>query len=226
MNISVTVQDKASPALLAQMRGVRSGDYLRVGARGVANLCRAHFDELDQSRANELGGRRTHFWRQVKKSVQNPVVAGTTATVSINHVGIRQRLQGGVIRAGKSINRKTGRPTRFLAIPLRAEAYGIRPAERDDLDYIPGKDAGLGSAVGGVLVESRKTLLKRVRRKDGIRMRAAGEVGGLALYALVTRVYQAPDPSVMPTSDAMGTAAVVAMSQLLAARAARPGGLA
>jgi hypothetical protein len=226
MNVSVSIQDKASPGLLAEMRGVRSPDFLRVGARGIANLCRTHFDQLDQARANELGGRRTHFWRAVKKSVQNPVVAGTTATVSINHVGVRQRLQGGVIRPGKSINPKTGRPTRFLAIPLRSEAYGIRPAERDDLDYIPAKEAGLGSAVGGVLVESHKTLLKRVRRKDGIRMRAAGEVGGLALYALVTRVYQAPDPSVLPTSNAMGSAAVAAMSQLLAARAARPGGLA
>lgn len=226
MNISVTIRDQASPALLAQLRGVQSGDFLKVGARGVANLCRAHFDQLDQSRANELGGRRTHFWRQVKKSVQNPTVAGNTATVSINHVGIRQRLQGGVIRPGKSINPKTGKQTRFLAIPLRAEAYGMRPAERDDLELVPTKEGGLDFARGGLLVQSRQTLLKKVRRKDGVRMRAAGEVGGLAMFALVMQVYQSPDPSVLPTTNAMNAAAVAAMSQLLAARAARPGGLA
>lgn len=225
--IQVSVIDKVSPALKAQMRSAQSGDYLKVGGRGIANLARAHFDKLDQERANELGGKRTHFWRGVKKSVQNPVIAGaSTAVVAINHVGFRQRLQGGVIRPGRSMNPRTGRPTRFLAIPLRAEAYGIRPAERTDLDFVPAKDSGLGSGVAGLLVESRQTLVSKVRRKDGIRFRAKEERGGLALYALVTRVYQAPDPSVLPTNAQMTAAAISAMEQLYAARAARPGGLA
>jgi len=220
MRVVLAIQDKASPALMALLRGTEGRDYLAAGARGVFNLCRTHFDRLQAERPNQLGGRRTNFWRSVKGSMQAPILTPNTATIRINHVGFAQRLRGGEIRAGRSTNPRTGAPTRFLAIPLRSEAYGVRPAERDDLDFIPSRRRGQG----GILVESRQTTLKRVRRKDGVRFKPTGEVGGLALYALVTRVRQAADPSVLPGAPEMGRAAGSAMEQLLAMRVARQTG--
>lgn len=218
MRVVLDIHDKATPALMGLLRGTEGRDYLAAGARGVFNLCRTHFDRLQAERPNQLGGRRTNFWRSVKLSMQAPILASNAATIRINHVGFAQRLRGGEIRPGRSTNPRTGQPTKFIAIPLRSEAYGIRPAERDDLDLVPLKN---GKAL---LVESRQTTLKRVRRKDGFRFKPTGEVGGLALYVLVTRVRQAADPSVLPTGPEMSRAAGSAMEQLLATRVARQTG--
>lgn len=216
MQISVDIHDQASPALRAALAATGEQGLLRAAGRGVANRLRAHFDSLESTRPNALGGRRTHFWLGVKHSVQNPVVSGQTATVSINHVGLRQRLQGGTIRAGRSTNPRTGRPTKYLAIPLRAEAYGKRPAERDDLDMIPTRH-------GFLLVESPHTALRiGRRRKNGTRAVHRGEErGGVALYLLKRQVTQRADPTVMPPVAALATAAVQAMDSALAARLAR-----
>ncbi len=218
--VHVQVEDQATPVLRALLGSAQGPSLLRVGARGAANRLREHFDHLQATRPNALGGKRVNFWLQVKRGVQVPVVAGTTARISINHVGFRQRLQGGVIRPGRSINPRTGRPTTRLAIPLRSEVYGQRPAERDDLDYVP---LANGRAL---LVESAHTQIRIGRaRKDGTRKVTPGEErGGLAMYLLTPQVRQDPDPSVLPTSAELGAAAVAAMDSAVAAQVARGGG--
>lgn len=217
--IQVRVIDQASPLLRKLLESTQGPGLLRVGARGASNRLREHFDHLQATRPNDLGGRRTNFWLGVKRGVQAPKIQGGTATISINHVGFRQRLQGGIIRPGRSVNPKTGRPTTRIAIPLRSEAYGKRPAERDDLDYVPIEN---GRAL---LVESAHTQIRiGSKRKDGSRKITPGEErGGLAMYLLVPSVNQKADPTVLPPTTELGAAAVAAMDSAVAAQVARGG---
>src|SRR5919109_58136 len=100
--------------LLAQAR--RPAGILAVAGRAVANLLKKHYRGRDRAEANKLGGPRTHFWLEVSRSVQAPVVVGqTSVTVSISHPVIAQKIYGGTIRAKRSS---------LLTIPVTPEAYG------------------------------------------------------------------------------------------------------
>lgn len=173
---------------------------LKVAARGLANVARAHFDERDRTNPNRLGGKRTHFWRQVRRSVQAPVVRGSEGVVGIAHVGIRQRVEGGIIRP---VRRK------YLTIPARARAYGRTAREFDTtFQIVDGRPA---------LVENLVTRL-RVSRKTG---KALGSVteGGDVLFWLVKRVTQKADPSALPSDLSLANGATQALIDYLAAQA-------
>ena len=97
------------PPLLRLSDGVKRPDVRRVMGRAIAGVLRRHFTKLDEERPNALGGKRTHFYGQVRRSVQQPeLLGGDGVKVAINHVGIAQRrqaarelLQGTVDRRGR-----------------------------------------------------------------------------------------------------------------------------
>lgn len=180
-------------------------NVLRVGLRGIANFLRDWFFGLDRSRSNKLGGKRTHFFADVARSVQNPTISGRSGGVSINQVGLALRWLGGTIRAGVGTSSRTGKPTRFLAIPARAEAYGTTPKQMPDLRFIPRRGGG------GMLVQALQSVVSF--GKKGTRL--AREVGGLVMFWLVKQVTQKPDPSVMPAEEQLLKAAVDPMEQFL-----------
>lgn len=190
---------------------INQDDVAHVGGRGVANLLRDHYFQLDRSLPNKLGGPRTHFWGQVARSVQNPVTQGGAAAVSINHVGLAQRLFGGIIRAGRSISSATGKLTQFLSIPARAEAYGKTPGQFNDLEFVPTRRGG------GMLVQTYQSLVGwHKRSKSWLRH----EVGGLVMFWLVKEVDQKPDPRALPREEFITAAATNAMNSYLSRRLA------
>lgn len=181
--------------------------------RGANNRLIAHMDQLDQERANALGGKRTHFYGQVRDalSTHDPVVAGENVTISINQVGFAQRYFGGTILP-------TGSRT-YLAIPARAEAHGKRPGDFSDLHFVKTRR-------GGMLVENDRQAVRigSNRRKDGTRKVTPGaESGGGVMFWLVTEVTQKPDHSVLPAPEqilAAGVEAGTEYTELQLARAA------
>ena len=77
ITMSINVRDNATPAmrkLVSRLQHPTPG--LRVAARAVANLLRSHFQAKDAAEPNKLGGQRTHFWLEIKHSVNNPVDSG------------------------------------------------------------------------------------------------------------------------------------------------------
>jgi hypothetical protein len=98
----------------AQMRNPRA--LMAVLGRELANVLKKHFLERDRT-PNALGGRRSHFWRDVSKSVNNPEVdsSGLRVSVAISHPIFRHKYTGGTI---------TAKRRRFLTIPVSSEAYG------------------------------------------------------------------------------------------------------
>lgn len=208
--ISFQLTDGATGPLQRMAESVRTPEFRKVVGRAVANRLRKHFSELDSERANTMGGRRTHFYGQARRSVQNPELVGDSGvSVSINHVGIAQRYFGGPIEAD---------PGHALAIPARAEAYGKRPGEFKDLHLVVFGELGKAA-----LVQNTQTALSvGRRRKDGSRTVSRGEEqGGGVFFWLVKRVNQRPDHSVLPTESDLQAAASAAGLEYLRTLAAR-----
>jgi hypothetical protein len=192
----------------AEQIGV-SDDVTRVGMRGVSNYLRDWFFNLDNTRPNKFGGPRTHFFGNVARSVQNPVVSGGVGSVSINQVGLAARLLGATIHAGVGTSSATGKPTEFLALPARTEAYGKTPAQFHDLVFVREKRGG-----GAMLVQALQSQFSRGKKGA----RNVREVGGLVMFWLVKEVTIKPDPSLMPSDAQLTQAAVTPATNYLARR--------
>ena len=201
--------------LLAKARAVgQEGDMALAGAVGAANLVRNHLFDLDNKRANQMGGKRSHFYTQAAESVQEAQVSGASASFQITKIGLAQRWLGGEIKAGEGTSSVSGGPTKYLAIPARAEAYGTTPKSwAGELEFVPlGRNRGM-------LVEIFKTSLlgKNGKRLKNPAARAdQNTTGSLVIFWLVPSVNQKADPTVMPTQEAMTAAAGKSMAAKLA----------
>lgn len=121
--VTLTTQNLATPVLLRLPGVIQRSDIRKVMGRAIATTMRKNFTKLDAQRPNKLGGARTHFYAQARRGVQQPeLVAGDGVKVAVNHVGIRQRLEGG------RIERADGGP---LTIPVHPAAHGHRAREFD-----------------------------------------------------------------------------------------------
>lgn len=159
-------------------------------ARAASNHTRQHLFGLDSSRANLMGGRRSHFYGQAARSTQFGA-APDSFFVSIDHVGFRQRLEGGTIRPVKA---------KMLTIPATAEAYGHRAREFNNLRF---------ALLKGIpaLVQSTSQRIGYRRPKGSAKGSAAGKVTkgkvipDKVMFWLARSVYQGPDPNVLPTEQ-------------------------
>lgn len=198
----------------------KSRQVALVGARGAANLVRNHLFALDESAANQMGGPRTHFYSDAAKSVTEPEPTANGAMFTITKVGLAQRWLGGTIKAGAGTSSATGGPTKYLAIPARAEAYGKTPGEFEDLVFIP---RGPGRAM---LVEALQSkIIEGKKRKSGARDYSTEAAGGLVMFWLVSEVTQQGDPNVMPTQADLEEAARYPMQNYISRLLSGPGGV-
>lgn len=179
------------------------------GGRAVKLLLVDHFTDMNAERANKLGGARTNFYADAARSVQEPVTLKGTATVSINKLGLAQRLLGGPIRALA--------PHKYLAIPATAEAYGHTPADFPHLQFFKTKRGGglkAQRAVASVVGYIRSGKNKGKSRAE------ASVIGDVVLFWLVPEVTQAPDPAVLPEQSDILLTAYEAMDNFLTRRLA------
>lgn len=196
MPVHINITDRATPLLLRVRGAVQGGRLANAMGRGASNEVQGHLFRLNAERPNRLGGRRTNFYAQAARSTHYTAEPGAI-TVSVSHVGIRQRFEGGRIRP---VTKK------YLTIPATAEAHGKRAGEFPDLQF---------AILGGrpCLVRARQTRLKLGgRRKDGSRAirGVLSTTGTEVLYWLVREVNQKPDPSVLPSKDVIARSAIAA----------------
>lgn len=182
------------PPLLRLSDGVKRPDVRKVMGRAITGALRAHFTTLNRERPNKLGGKRTHFWAQVRRSVQQPeLMGGDGLKVSINHVGAALQYFGGEVVAGAK-----GSGKKWLTIPARAEAHGKRAGEFNDLHFV------LFRRNLAALVQNEQTVLadqNRKRRREG--PVAPETAGGGVFYWLKPRVHIDEDPTVLPPDEAL-----------------------
>lgn len=170
----MTINDGGTAAALGQIyERVKSPiGLLKVLGRRGANELKTHFRRHDQTE-NKLGGRRTHFWRQVSDSVNSPQIEGATRVrISITDPRFAQKVFGGPIRAKNAD---------ALTIPVDRAAYGRTAAVFQQetgiqLFLLRKKGGGLSNLLAGFPSS------KHFR----------------VYYVLVREVDQAKDPNALP----------------------------
>jgi hypothetical protein len=165
-------------ALLAQSQ--RPASILMGMGRELGNLLKTHFREKDKTDVNKLApDRRQHFWLQVSRSVNQPEMQGAKAVgVRVSDPRIAQKVFGGAIVAKRA---------RLLTIPVGPEAYNRTAATFE-------RETGL-----------KLFLLKEGKGEQKALVLAAKRgPGQLEIeYVLTRKVNQKPDPTALPTKEAM-----------------------
>jgi hypothetical protein len=174
---TLQIQDLATPkirAILATLSPAQRRSLLQRLGKELEKQLKAHFLKRE-GEPNKHGWPRSHFWnREVRDKTALREVTADRAVVGIDSAPFRFKVTGGTIRPGP------GR--KMLAIPTRAEAYGVLPRA----NTIPGI----------FLVHTGGRLY--LAAKDGSALRI--------YWRLVPYVTQAPDPRALPPTDQLQAA--------------------
>jgi hypothetical protein len=204
-------RDTATPAVNRILGGLAPTVLNPIVGRAATSLYKKHLIELSLTRRNALGGTSTGFYSRAAQGTNFRAV-GDHVVVSIASVGIAQRYFGGTIRP---------RQAKFLTIPASKEAYGKRASEFNDLKVLVGRN-------GPYALARRAATLISIGNRNRAGVRAVGRVGeqgGEVLFWLKKEVTQQPDPTVLPSEEAVGAAvqrAVTAHVDLMVARSGGP----
>lgn len=205
MSVSIEIRSEELAGLVADVDrlgdAMKSRELLQIVGRSMQQTVKNHLEEISRDTlhhrsADSLGAARTGFYERASQAVQAPQAEDDGVSVSILHQGLAQRYFGGTIRA------KEGH---LLTIPARTEAYGKRAREFANLRLI------MFPSGAGALVEREATVWKGGKSPRGARKIAGSiaektkgtEIGGGVFYWLVQQVHQDPDPTVLPTSEAI-----------------------
>lgn len=193
-SVHVITTGTAPAVMLALDESLSQARIKPVIGRAVVNRFRSHLFEANRTRPNALGGARTGFYAEAARATHF-TETGEGVQISVNQVGIRQRVLGGTIKP---------RTKKFLTIPVAPEAHGKRASEFPDLVVIwdrHGRPVGLGE-----------------RDITQIGVRSSGRVvGGSAsgmrmLFRLARQATQQPDPSVVPSTFEIAATAISAVN--------------
>lgn len=177
MNITLNITDATAELLRADahLRAGLGPGLSAVAVQSVQDHLQARYLPL----RNKLGGTPTGYWRDVHDSAAAVTVvngeASYTTTVTLSGVGLRMKLEGGIIRPTGRISSVTGKPIKYLTIPVIPAAYGKTAGE------FPGLKPR-----GGVLA-----------------MVPEGRGFGIAHFMLVKQVKITADPNIWPPASAI-----------------------
>jgi hypothetical protein len=154
-------------------------------------------------------GPRGDFWADVIHSTES-TADGSSATVSLNELGITLRYNGGDVLPGKSISSFTGKITKALAVPSDkvpvAGGRQIRPGRAGLLAFV--RAASAGETVG-YLVEGMPKFATRGKNKG--KPYIVPKPGGSLLYTLRTITRHKADPNILPPEQEIEDTAVAAI---------------
>ena len=97
--------------------------------RAIFNLIKGHLAERDKRPAAKSGWPKSHYWADAAKSVREPTISGSTATIEIDKEGVALHYYGGTVKPKK----------KALAIPISPLVADIWPSEKSELDLIKTK---------------------------------------------------------------------------------------
>lgn len=174
----------------------------------AAGAVEAHLDAEYVPRRNALGGTPTGYWSRVRGSIQSSH-DGDSATVAISGPGLRMKWEGGVIRPSGRTSTVTGKPIRFLSIPVDAQAHGKLPAMFGDRLYSRGFAGGTGAREGDT------------RGGMGLWLRTGDQSSDSdpLLFWLVKKVTVTADKNILPPAERIAAECGEAVGVLLDAAA-------
>lgn len=204
MSLSISIAGSAPAELNRFQADLVSDGAKQAAGGGVRKLLMEYFRQLDSSRANQLGGRRSHYYAQTARNVSFETT-DSGALVHIHQLGIALHYYGGTIT-----------PTnghKMLTIPVDPEAYGRRASEFDNLEIAWGRSKdGRVRPIGLVSKSDWKYSIKK-NRKTGVKeVAGATYAAGKWMFALVYSATLDPDPSILPSDALVQSAALDAVT--------------
>ncbi len=190
--ITVRVDDKASAALAALGKDLRSDQLMKRCGRGIETVLREHFKQRNlssssDSKRGQKGWPQYGIWNHIRQSTNFVGVSGNTATVSIAEPAFRAKLFG--LHGAKAVNHV------YLAIPLDARVYG---------------KSARGKPVSGMFpITIKRTGKKYLAIKDGN--------GIKVLYRLMLSVNVLRDGRALPEAAAVQAEMTKVISRFLSA---------
>ncbi len=198
--MSVKVDGQALDALDRVSAFMLSESMFNVAGYEGQRTVREHLQGLDETRANKMGGRRSHYYGNARKATEYHL-EGEEVVIGVAQVGMRLHYYGGTVEAGKNSSYATGNPTKYLTIPASPEAYGKTVSDFPDLVVVWGKGGvPVGLAIGE---EPTGSLYLAVTRGPMLTKKSKLKPGKI-MFWLKARVSMMPDTSVLPTQEKLG----------------------
>lgn len=204
MSIGITIESDALSDLQTAVEtlggAVTGRDVMLVMGRAAQQVIKEHFEKIAGDSAHHesssaLGAERSGFYERAANAVQAPQLESDGVVISIEQQGLAQRIFGGDI---EPVNAK------FLTIPARAETYGHRAKEFENLRFIlfPSGAGALVAADGGGSLRGARGGRKALPSMDAL--------GSDVYFWLVKQVHQEPDPTVLPSDEEILDPAIAA----------------
>ncbi len=199
--ITVDVSGRPDAHVAAVRVFIGSQGFLAIAGYEGQRTVREHLQGLDQSRANKMGGKRTHYYGSARKATEYRI-DGEGVIINIPQIGLPLHYYGGTVKAGANSSYVTGEPTKYLTIPARAEAYGKSVSDFHDLVIVWGRNRKpVGLAIGE---ERRSSLTTAITQRGPVLTKDKNLVPGLVLFWLKKEITLKPDPSILPTEETLG----------------------
>jgi hypothetical protein len=198
MSTSVKITNSPLPVLGPLDSALRSGQLYEEIGHDTVKLIRDNFYSLPP---NERQFPTTHFWQRAAEATQYEV-GEDAVRVSVNQMGVRQRLLGGDIDPVRA---------KFLTIPAIAETYGHRASDFGNLKIVRGPFRTYTGRLAAL------ALVPADWKADKARPFSSAGV----YFWLVRHVSQDPNPDVMPSTDEILDAALSAVDRFLANKSRR-----
>jgi hypothetical protein len=205
--------DTASPMLVEKERRLTNRARLHADmGRAVVEMTSRHVGEWGLSHPNKLGGTRTNYWAGVAAAI-NP-----DETLEVSEANATMTLGGdsmaGITRAFGAVTILPGTKTagvKYLAIPARSEAYGLRPREIPNLVLFWGK----GGPAGLKQVDQQKVSIVAAGKRHKGYVRKGKVTGGLVMFWFAKSATVPQDRSLLPSEEEWTEAATAAATDYL-----------
>lgn len=190
MTITLEIQDRLTPDLAARASAMSQARLRPLMGKAAVRCFKSHFRERQQ-RPNKNNWPKLGFWADCSDATNYQVVADGVV-VSVNKLGIRQRLQGGDIHPVRA---------KMLTIPASPEAYGKRAGEFNNLRF---------AVLNGhpALVEAERSDIHIGKR--GVK-HVSSTTGTHVVYWLARSVPQEKDPTAIPDKSTITAAITTAL---------------
>lgn len=188
VSLRISIQDNATPALAEKMAKCDLDRLRNILGPGLTVFTQDH---LRANGTNRRGWPTTNFWARAARATSWTAYGAVGGLmITINQVGVRQRMLGGPIAPVKA---------KALAIPISPVSYGHVPADFPALFL-------LRTPKGAYLVQRGQQLSEKTGRVVGSKSRAGNAGRRLKaelnfLFKLSAGVNQQPDPGVVPSGD-------------------------
>jgi len=203
---TVQVADTTSAQLSQVTEAFGSGRVNAWLTQDLIELTKSHLVALAGARHRSAAP--VNFYGRASSAVSG-VANALGITISIRHQGLAQRFFGG------TINPVTGK---YLAIPAREEACGVRPRQYPE-NLVPLYSRAQRRVIALVQAEDTERVITKGKNKGQLtrapKDKAAAHGLGAVVYWLVRSVTQQPDPSVLPTESAYLGALTLRLGRLM-----------